>query len=340
MADGLRRRLLRWYRAERRDLPWRKDNDPYRVWISETMLQQTRVSAVVPYFERWMARFPDVRALASTAEEDVLSMWQGLGYYRRARDLLAAARAVSETGFPTKQRGWMALPGVGEYTAGAVASIAFGERVPAVDGNVRRVYSRVRGDAGLSLSASSRRWAASLADCETPGDVNQALMELGATVCRPVSPDCARCPVRRDCNAFAEGLQEVLPARRPRRETVRRRQTVTVSVFNGLFGVRKITHGDWWQGMWEFAPALDGVKRAKKLGTFTYAVTHHRVTVDASLKEVKRRSNGAEWRTWEELERLPLPSPQRKIARMAHKALQETGSNATGTASDPSSAKK
>ena len=187
--------LLAWFDANRRDLPWRLSADPYRVWVSEIMLQQTQVERVVSYFEAFVARFPDVAHLASSSVEEVLAAWSGLGYYRRARSLHAAARQiVALGGFPRDIEGWLALPGVGRYTAAAVTSICFGAKQPVLDGNVERVLSRVIGLGQDPKKAAGRRTllrvAESLLDDERPGDSNQALMELGATVCRPRAPRC------------------------------------------------------------------------------------------------------------------------------------------------------
>jgi len=224
-TKALRRRLLSWYDANRRDLPWRRTDDPYAIWISESMLQQTRVETVIPYYERFLARFPDARALAEAELEEVLELWTGLGYYSRARNLHRAAGVlVRDHGgtLPDAADALRALPGVGRYTAGAVASIAFDRPEPVVDGNVARVLARLHGIAeDVGASATVRRlWdeAASLAEGPRPGDLNQALMELGATVCTPRRPHCEACPLERRCTAHREGDPEALPvkARKPR----------------------------------------------------------------------------------------------------------------------------
>jgi A/G-specific adenine glycosylase len=214
----LRGALLRWYRRERRDLPWRRTRDPYRVWISEAMLQQTRVETVIPYYHRFLERFPDVDALAAADLDDVLGAWQGLGYYSRARNLKRAAEhVVAEHGgtLPDTADALRELPGVGRYTAGAVASIAFDRPEPIVDGNVARVLSRVHGltEDPKGTAGAARLWdeAARLVRGRAPGDLNQALMELGATVCTPRAPDCPRCPWRRSCAALGTGDPESLP---------------------------------------------------------------------------------------------------------------------------------
>jgi A/G-specific adenine glycosylase len=219
----LRRHLLGWYRANRRDLPWRRTRDPYAIWISEAMLQQTRVETVIPYYERFLARFPDVGSLATADTEEVLGTWAGLGYYSRARNLQRAARIVVEQhggALPDDAGTLRELPGIGRYTAGAVASIAFDRPEPIVDGNVARVLARLHGIAEDVKSAPVQRrlWeeAAALVDGPDPGALNQALMELGATVCTPRAPRCPACPLRKHCAAHREGRTESLPVRSKR----------------------------------------------------------------------------------------------------------------------------
>jgi len=219
----LRGALLRWYRRSRRDLPWRRTRDPYRVWISEAMLQQTRVETVIPYYHRFLARFPDVGSLAAAPMDDVLGAWQGLGYYSRARNLKRAAEHVVAChggALPDTADALRELPGVGRYTAGAVASIAFDRPEPVVDGNVARVLSRVHDleDDPKSPAGQARLWeeAERLVRGRAPGDLNQALMELGATVCTPRAPACPRCPVRNACAARRRGDPESLPVAGPR----------------------------------------------------------------------------------------------------------------------------
>jgi A/G-specific adenine glycosylase len=201
----IRRTLLTWYAAERRDLPWRRTSDPYAIWVSEIMLQQTRVAAVIDRFREFLARFPSVESLASAAEQDVLALWSGLGYYRRARMMHSAAKLVATSerrGLPASSAELRALPGIGAYTAAAIASIAYGERVSVVDGNVERVLCRLMGwsaDTSASLKRKVQHLAVQLVDPQQPGDFNQALMELGATVCLPRSPRCSSCPLHAQC---------------------------------------------------------------------------------------------------------------------------------------------
>ena len=216
----MRRALLAWYRRERRDLPWRRTRDPWAIWVSETMLQQTRVETVLPYYERFLARFPDVEALADAEPDELMKRWAGLGYYSRARNLQAAARVVArEHGgrVPDQVEALRALPGVGRYTAGALASIAFDRPAPIVDGNVARVLARLL-DLPLDVASPAAQrllWseAGALVTGPTPGDLNQALMELGALVCTPRAPGCERCPLRRPCRGRAAGHAEALPVK-------------------------------------------------------------------------------------------------------------------------------
>ncbi len=218
--------LLAWYDAHAADLPWRVkggQGDPYRVWLSEIMLQQTQVKTVKPYFERFTARFPTVESLAAAPLDDVLKAWEGLGYYSRARQLHRTAQIIAADGFPQTLAGLMALPGVGRYTAGAIASIAFGARAALVDGNVIRVFSRLldMADDVTTKPAQDRLWAQAEAwlPADRTGDYNQALMELGRTICTPRAPRCPDCPLRTVCRAYANGTQLERPVKRAKAPT-------------------------------------------------------------------------------------------------------------------------
>jgi A/G-specific adenine glycosylase len=258
-APQVRKALLAWYDRTARDLPWRRSRDPYAIWVSEIMLQQTRVETVIPYYERFLTRFPHVHALASAAEDDVLAHWSGLGYYRRARLLHRGAQhvvAVHEGQVPRDPTQRLAMPGVGRYTAGAIGSIAYDLPEPIVDGNVARVLARMLAiDTALGERVTETRlWgeAAQLAQGERPGALNQALMELGALVCTPQKPRCVECPVREHCRAFAERRVDVLPVV-PAKKAPKALQLVAVhavdregkvwlarsegSLFGGLWGV-------------------------------------------------------------------------------------------------------
>ncbi|CAG0933273.1 Adenine DNA glycosylase [Planctomycetaceae bacterium] len=218
-ANTFAARLCAWFEQHARDLPWRREPTPYRVWVSEIMLQQTQVATVVPYFERFIARFPDVQTLATASEQDVLAQWSGLGYYRRARMLHASAREiVANHGgeIPGERKALLALPGIGRYTAGAILSIAFNKPEPIVDGNVARVFARITREKhtikGKEAQAAAWRWADSLVGTShQPRVFNQALMELGATVCTPQNPRCIACPVSGGCEARQHGEQTKLP---------------------------------------------------------------------------------------------------------------------------------
>lgn len=250
----LRATVLAHYDRAARDLPWRKDTDPYRVLVSEVMLQQTRVETVVGYYDPWLRRFPTLEALAEADEDDVLKAWEGLGYYRRARNLHKAARVVRERHdgtIPGTSAELRALPGIGEYTAGAVASIAFGEAAPAVDGNVRRVFARLY-DVAVPRQGWLRQRATELVDVDRPGDWNQALMELGATICVPRSPKCPECPISEWCAARHAGTQSERPAP-PKRRTIPSAE-IGLAVFHrkGRVLLERRPEGGILAGMWAF----------------------------------------------------------------------------------------
>lgn len=222
--SSFRKKLLAWFAASQRDLPWRRTKDPYRIWLSEIMLQQTRVTAVIPYYERFVEHFPNVRALAEAPEEDVLRLWAGLGYYSRARNLRKAAREiVAKHGarYPDTTEEALELPGIGEYTAAAILSIAYGRKLAVLDGNVARVLARLGAVSGDLRSGNCWRKLQDTADtllaARAPGDWNQAMMELGATVCTPRSPQCLLCPVSEFCQARKLGRSEAIPEKREKR---------------------------------------------------------------------------------------------------------------------------
>jgi A/G-specific adenine glycosylase len=226
---ALRQALLDWYDQHARVLPWRAPpgaapGDPYRVWVSEVMLQQTTVAAVIPYFDRFMQRFPTVHALAEAPLEDVLRLWAGLGYYSRGRNLHAAARVLAASGWPADEAGWRALPGIGDYTAAAVAAIALGQPATVVDGNIERVMARLFAvrEPLPSAKPELRGLAARFTAADRPGDFAQALMDLGATVCTPKSPRCGECPVRAGCKGFAAGDPASMPRKAAKPEKTMR----------------------------------------------------------------------------------------------------------------------
>lgn len=339
--------LVAWYAKAKRDLPWRRTRDPYAIWLSEVMLQQTRVDTVVPYFHRFMERFPTVTALAEADLEEVLSEWSGLGYYRRARALHQAAAVVSaEHGgvLPSTRDGLLALPGIGPYTAGAIASIAFGERAAIVDGNVTRVLARMHAiEDDVSLGATKRHiWdlAEALVPDERPGDLNEALMELGATVCTPKTPVCHVCPVASHCQAKARGLAGELPRSKPKKKP-RALGMVSVVARCGdgsqiLLGRRPVQ--GLFGGLWE-PPMVeaDSVRRARRLlsqvgvsaraklrdvGTLRHVLTHRVLDVRVHTAAPRRpwkvpAATGYEELAWRLPEDVPLSTLAKKILRLA-----------------------
>ena len=364
----LRAALLAHYDRWRRSLPWRGETDPYRVLVSEVMLQQTRVETVLRYYEAWLERFPDLGALADADEDAVLKAWEGLGYYRRARSLHHAARVARErpdAGLPSTYAELRSLPGVGDYTAGAVASIAFGEPVPAADGNVRRVLSRLH-DAPDPKPAWVRKAAAELVHRERPGDWNQALMELGATVCLPRAPRCGACPLAPWCRARAAGTQGERPGTVARRAV--RSATLALAVLHdgGRVLLERRPVDGLLGGMWAFpereiegasaagpreadAPARAALTLAVFLGArpcghpeqiaaYEHRFTHLRATYLPCLVEVEADGVGGDDLRWIVLGTstdLALPVTQRRIledvaARLARAPALRAASLQTG----------
>ena len=298
-------RIAAWQRTHgRHDLPWQGTRDPYRRWLSEIMLQQTQVAAVIPYYLRFLERFPDVRALAAASLDEVLQAWSGLGYYSRARNLHAAAiRVCAQGGFPASAAGLEALPGIGRSTAAAIAVFAHGERAAILDGNVRRVLCRHRGVEGFpGLPAVERRlWGIAEAELPGPGDVEaytQGLMDLGATVCTRARPDCAACPVASDCVARADGRVAALPSPRPRREVPVRETAMLLFVARDAVLLEQRPPSGIWGGLWSLpeAPEEDADEKARTLGLavrerrrlepFLHRFTHFGLRVQPLLLEV------------------------------------------------------
>ncbi len=347
----MRAALLGWYAAHRRDLPWRRTGDPYAVWVSEVMLQQTRVSVVVGYFERWMQLFPTLGHLARASEDDVLHAWQGLGYYSRARRLREGARFVCERygeKLPEDVERLLTIPGIGPYSAGAIASIAYGKRAPLVDGNVVRVLCRVfglRGDPAKSpLTKALWHLAGELVPEDRPADFNQALMELGATVCTPRRASCFGCPLAERCVALRDGLVEVLPETAARPEPTRVETEAALIRKNGRWLVLRLpADAPRWAGMWTFPtversgsePAGGAAERAARqlcglevrlgaeLPRIDHQVTRFKISLVAFVCEPSnpraRAGQDAAELTWcrpEELGALAMPVAQRKLARL------------------------
>ena len=350
--------LLDWYTHNARDLPWRCANSPYRTWVSEVMLQQTQVDTVIPYFIRWMAAFPEIASLAEADEQAVLSAWEGLGYYSRARNLHRAARLVMEDHsgqLPPSSAALQRLPGIGPYTAGAIASIAFGEDVAAVDGNIRRVLARLFNISVPVRSAEGEARVQALAQGHLPsgraGDYNQALMELGALVCRPKNPDCGQCPVAEWCQAHQLGLQAERPVTAPRKKTPHLTVTAAVIRQDGRVLLAQRPPDGLLGGLWEFpGGTLEkedaglqaclqreireelgvDIEVGEHLGRYEHAYTHFRITLHAFLCVLPPGNSPQPMESqalaWAGLADLP-DYPMGKVDRLIARQLIEEGTN-------------
>lgn len=348
--------LLKWFAANARDLPWRRTLDPYAIWVSEIMLQQTQVRTVIPYWERWLRELPDVAALATAPEQRVLKLWEGLGYYTRARNMQKAAQQIMRNHagqFPCDFDAILALPGVGRYTAGAIASIAFNQPTSILDGNVIRVLTRLFAIAGnprdkatnerlwqladqlVQVASSIQHPASNIQHLVFAGScsvLNQSLMELGATVCTPQNPQCAACPLRDHCVAHHTGRVAELPARPPRAAATRREFYTFVIEHDGEFLVTQRPSGGVNAGLWEF-PNLEVTGRhptpaatLKELlgltaacaafASLTHSITRYRITQRAFRTRVRRRpalTPASRWLPLDELHRLPFTSAHQRL---------------------------
>jgi A/G-specific adenine glycosylase len=306
---SIRAKLIRWYEGARRDLPWRRTRDPYAIWISEIMLQQTRVAAVIPYYERFLARFPDAPALARASEIDVLAVWSGLGYYSRARNLQKAARQIGAAGtFPSKHDAIRELAGVGEYTAAAIASISFGLPHAVVDGNVRRVLSRLTNDPAANLRTLADR----LLDKQDPARWNQAVMELGALVCLPREPRCGHCPLAAHCEAHAAGTQNEIPGKKIKPTTERLMRTLLVIRRRGKILLAPSPRV---RGFWDLPEPFDGARSGEVLGSFTHTITHRHYTFTVR-KAAGKAPDECRWFEERKLAGIPLGTTAKKALRM------------------------
>jgi A/G-specific adenine glycosylase len=307
-VSRFRRSLLSWYDQNRRELPWRRDSDPYRVWVSEIMLQQTRVAAVLDHYARFMKRFPTVQALAAAREASVLAVWSGLGYYHRARRMHQTAKMIANQRrgiFPRSAEEWLQLPGIGRYTAAAIASIAFGEPVAVVDGNVERVLGRMLG-APVNREAAWKE-AERLLERKRPGDFNQAMMELGATVCTSRAPQCLLCPLHSFCKTRGAGLARSTEIRKSKQ------LYYALAQQNGaVLLVKRSTDESLMAGMWELPEtAADAANGDDPVLTLRHSITDtdYQVTVFG----VSDRLGEGRWFTRQQCERLPLTGLARKI---------------------------
>jgi A/G-specific adenine glycosylase len=314
-AASFRRSLLSWYRKHRRDLPWRRTNDPYAILVSEFMLQQTQVVTVIPYYNEWLRRFPDFATLAAASENDVLHAWQGLGYYNRARNLRATAIVVMEKHagiFPRNLSSIQELPGIGRYTANAIATFALDQSVPIVEANIARVVSRVFDlHALIDTSAGRERlWsaAAQLLPRHNAGQHNSALMELGALICS-VRPKCPSCPVRTFCRTTEP---TVLPRKKARPPLQLRTEHHGFSLRRHRVLLEQSQHR--WRGMW-ILPTLSSAPAARQpLHRSAFPFTHHRITLAVYSDDSSgRKRNGSQrWFPIQALDSIPVPSPHRR----------------------------
>jgi A/G-specific adenine glycosylase len=329
--------LLGWYKIHHRKLPWRETRDPYAIFVSELMLQQTQVKTVIPYYERWMKRFSTIRELAEASDGEALKFWEGLGYYRRVRFLHRAAKLIVEKHdgeFPNDPEEISNLPGVGRYTLGAVGSIAFGLKLPIVDGNVVRVLSRWFGVRTPFPQSRDEIWtlAEDVLPNRSTGDFNQALMELGATVCLSAKPDCSQCPVRKGCWALAHGEQLNLPKLPKRPKTIRQFEFAALAIKCGKVLLTQRGKGARMEGLWQFpsvtlsVPKKSGpsswkttygsFKRIEELGRLRYHITHHQIQLQ--LHQISglslKKNSQARWIELAKAKDLPFTSAHRKLA--------------------------
>ena len=341
--------LLTWYARHARDLPWRGNSDPYAIWVSEIMLQQTRVESAIPYFQRWLHHFPSIADLAHAPQQEVLALWEGLGYYSRARNMRRAAQIIMTEWngkLPNDLHALGKLPGIGQYTAGAIASIAFGLDTPALDGNIRRVLARVFNVAVPVSSPAGKRCLSELAAANLPpgqaGDYNQALMDLGATICTPRAPDCSHCPLASLCLSFAAGIQEARPVHVARAPLPHYLVTAAVIQRDHQVLIAQRPDQGLLGGLWEFPggkqqPDEDLVACLKreigeelgaeievdeKVGIYKHAYTHYRLTLHAYYCKLHNGTQpqpvqvqALRWVQLAELEEYPMGKIDRQISR-------------------------
>jgi A/G-specific adenine glycosylase len=322
-----REALLAWYARHKRDLPWRNTRDPYAIWLSEIMLQQTRVTAALPYYERFLQRFPHIDALANADEADLLAHWAGLGYYSRARNMQRAAKAIQALGgYPNTYDALRGLPGIGDYTAAAVASIAFQLPHAVVDGNVFRVLSRVYEDStDIALPEARKHFFAlanKLLDPARPGEFNQALMELGATVCLPKNPQCLLCPVQSLCKASRSGRQYAFPVKEKVQKQVSEERTVFwIERDRNILAWQRGPNERLMAGFWELPERkhLPHAVPGRTLGSFRHGITFHSYTFRVVEAEVPRDHVGCEWIGIDHLSHVPVSTILRKAAAAIRK---------------------
>ena len=339
---AIRNRILKWFDQRDRPLPWLVNRTPYRIWVSEIMLQQTQISTVIEYYKRFIKRFPNVKKLASANEQEVLSLWEGLGYYRRARQMHRAAQIVMEEHrgqFPIDFEDVLALPGIGRYTAGAILSISLDQKLPILEGNTIRLFSRWIGwskDVG-STESQNELWAVSqsLLPAKRVGDLNQALMDFGREVCQPKNPKCDSCCVSEFCRAMIQGSQQEIPFKAAKMVYQDVNESIVLVRRRSKVLMRQCQDGERWAGLWDF-PRFAGERSQKientvfeetglmaQLGnlnhTIKHAVTRFRIKLDCyeaeSVTGRLRRDSKYVWKSIAELDELPLSVTGRKFAR-------------------------
>lgn len=332
--------LLNWYRGNKRNLPWRKNKDPYRVWLSEIMLQQTRVEAARPYYERFLSHFPTITDLANASEEKVTNLWAGLGYYSRARNLHKAARLVQKNfagNFPSTTSELRSLPGIGEYTAAAIASICFKKNIPAIDGNLERVIARLSGlrkNPKTEGKHSIKKFATTLVLLGEAGEINQALMDLASSVCLPKNPRCELCPIQKYCRAHAQKITDKIPVRAKKRGKISLSARGVIYLHKGALLVAKRPQDQWLAGMWDI-PWWLGEEKRELPGTSwgqheaSRTITHHKIQFHVDfiegksgdqktlLKSLHDIAAAIKWINLDELHGVHLPSPTEKALNEA-----------------------
>ncbi|NVK27817.1 MAG: A/G-specific adenine glycosylase [Flavobacteriia bacterium] len=319
--------LRSWYRIAGRDLPWRRTRSPYAIWLSEIILQQTRVAQGLPYYEQFLNNFPTVESLANASEDEVLKMWEGLGYYSRARNLHKGAKFIAENGFPNSFEAWLNVPGVGHYTAAAVASFVHDEEVAVVDGNVQRVLARVYNiDTPVNSSEGIkviREVAQEIIKDEPPAEHNQAMMELGALVCTPKNPDCVNCPINSRCQSLQDKVVSDRPIKLKKKKPTAENLYYTALYSSEGLLIRKRGTDSIWKGLYELIPShpedIDELKTDSQ--TFpshkiTHLLSHKKLEITIYSVEVngpfKPKNTDAEWKKWSEIQQLAFPRPIRR----------------------------
>ncbi len=317
--------LLEWFEKNKRELPWRKNRSPYRVWLSEIMLQQTQVKTVMPYFNNWLDHFPDVQSLAKASLDDVLKQWEGLGYYRRAKNLYKAANIVTfelEGQFPTTYNKWLELPGVGPYSAAAISSIVNNEAVAAVDGNVKRVAARLFLLEGKLNEKEVQRTLNSFVSTDQPGAFNEAMMELGATLCKKQTPDCLNCPISKYCKAYIQKRTQEFPTPTVKTKRPHHEKYAVIDIKDDKIWLRQRSESEMLNGLWGFVLKDEVDECCQKLERVSHAYTHFSLGVTPTI-DVATQEDGC-YVLFNEIENLALSTLDHKILNVVHQYREQT----------------